>query len=278
MPWINKGLTKRYLFSIITWREREVGRIVRKKIIKILSIIAAIVIVVMMIEKYMDICLYCIDFHKLTPQNIKDFLLQFGNMALLVYITLYWANTVSLLPPIGIMSLAAGFIFGPFWGTIGIMAGAFLGTSTTFIISRLLGRRFVDKLVKGKGKEFEEKLNRKGFVTILFIRLVPLIPWEIVNYASGLSRIKYRDYIAATMLGILPAVLIQTFFADRISNFDIKDPTIIIAIAGFILLIFVPTIYLALKKVTHKNVGAGLVPAQRAGSFTQPDGGAHGSL
>lgn len=190
----------------------------------------------------------CIDYSIFSPQNIKDYILGFGPWALLVYTALYAANTVSVVPPIGAMSLAAGFIFGPLFGTIGIMTGSFIGTSVTFFISRLLGRRFVDRLARGRFREFEQKLNENGFVAILFIRLVPLIPWEVVNYAAGLSKIKYRDYILATLIGIFPSVIIQTFFSDSISNFDIGDPKLLIATGGFILLIFVPTIYLAIKK------------------------------
>ena len=72
-----------------------------------------------------------------TPEVIRHYILGFGPWALTVFVGLYALNTVSLLPPIGIMSLAAGFIFGPFLGSVGIMLGAFLGTSMTFFISRI---------------------------------------------------------------------------------------------------------------------------------------------
>ncbi len=190
-----------------------------------------------------------------TPEAVRHYILEFGPWALAVYIALYALNTVSLLPPIGIMSLAAGFIFGPFLGTVGIMAGSFLGTSTTFFISRIFGSGFVEKMTKNHPKviEFQEKLNQKGFVTILLVRLIPLIPWEVVNYAAGLSKIKYKDFILATLIGIFPSVVLQTFFSDRLSHFDIRDPKLIAAIAGFVLLISVPTIYLAWKRKMGRN-------------------------
>ena len=192
-------------------------------------------------------CPICVQLKTFSPEVVKHYILGFGQWSLVVFIALYALNTVSLLPPIGIMSLAAGFIFGPLYGSIGIMTGSFLGTSATFFISRIFGGQFVDKLIKGKAKEFQEKLDQNGFKVILFIRLIPLLPWEVVNYASGLSKIKYRDYISATLIGIFPAVLIQTYFADRLSNFNLKDPTLIIAVGAFLLLGAIPAIYLKHK-------------------------------
>lgn len=194
----------------------------------------------------------CVKYQLFSPQNIKEYILGFGSWALLVYIILYAVNTISLLPPIGAMSLAAGFIFGPLLGTIGIMTGSLVGTSATFFISRIFGRGLVDKVVKGRFKDFEDRLNRNGFVAILFIRLVPIIPWEVVNYASGLSKIKYRDFITATVLGILPSVVIQTIFADRLSDFNWRDPKLLAAVTAFIILIFVPGIYITIKKKLKK--------------------------
>lgn len=210
--------------------------------------VVAVVILAGLIRNHQAHCLPCFPLKSFSPEVIKHYILGFGPWALGVYIVLYTLNTVSLLPPIGVMSLAAGFIFGPVLGAVGIMVGSWIGTSVTFYISRIFGRRFVEKMMTPKVREFEEKLNQKGFVTILFIRLIPLIPWEVVNYASGFSQIRYRDYILATLLGIFPSVIIQTYFSDRLSHFDIRDPKLIAAIVGFVFLISVPTMYLAFRK------------------------------
>ncbi|MDP2654651.1 MAG: TVP38/TMEM64 family protein [Candidatus Omnitrophota bacterium] len=186
-------------------------------------------------------------------QEIKEAVLRFGPWALAVYILLYAANTVSIFPPIVFMSLSAGFIFGVFWGAVGIMAGSFLGTSLTFLISRLIGRRFVEKLARGKGRDFEDQLNKNGFAAILFIRLIPLIPWEIVNYVSGLSKIRYRDYVFGTLIGIFPAVLVQTFFSDQVSSFRWNNPWLWAALAGFLLLGSAATIYLKVQSARTKR-------------------------
>ena len=222
----------------------------KEKKILIPSIIAIVTfgLIFLLVKNHQNHCPLCISLKAFTPEVIKHYILGFGPWALGVFIGLYTLNTISLLPPIGIMSLAAGFIFGPVKGTVALMMGAFLGTTATFFISRFFGGRFVDRIIKGKAKEFEASLNKNGFKVILFIRLIPLIPWEVVNYASGISNIKYRDYIFATLLGIFPSVVIQTFFTDRLSNFNLKDPTLLIAVGAFFLLGAIPAIYLKNKK------------------------------
>ena len=226
----------------------------KEKRILIPAILAAlaVVILVVLIRNHQAHCPQCFHLPSFSPEVLKHFILGFGPWALGVFIILYALNTVSLLPPIGIMSLAAGFIFGPFYGSVGIMAGAFLGTTATFFIARFFGSQFVDSMIKGKAREFQQKLDQNGFKVILFIRLIPLIPWEVVNYASGLSQIKYRDFILATLIGIFPSVLIQTFFTDRLSKFNWKDPTFMIALGAFMLLGAVPAIYLKRKDRTAK--------------------------
>jgi len=198
-------------------------------------------------------CLQCSVVKAFSPDVVKHFIGGFGPWAIIVYILLYTINSVSILPPIAIMSLSAGFLFGPIFGFIALTLGSFFGTTATFFISRYYGRGFVDKIVKGKGAEFQERISRNGFMVILPIRLIGFPPWELVNYASGLSKISYRDYISATMIGIMPAIIIQVFFSDRLSDFNLKDPTLYMAVGAFILLAVIPTVILNKKKSSPKG-------------------------
>ncbi len=185
-------------------------------------------------------------------QQIKDFILKFGPGAFWAYVILYSLNTVTLVPPILFMTLAGGAIFGPWLGSVAIMLGCLLGTTATFFISRLLGRRWIERFMRGKVKEFEEKLDQKGFLTILIVRLVAFPPWEFVNYISGLTKIKYRDYILGTTFGIIPAIIIQVYLADRAINVNLRDPKLvfqlIFAVLAFVILGFIPKIYGKIKQ------------------------------
>ena len=219
-----------------------------KTFIPFLIILCSAFLLILFIKFHQNSCPTCFHLRPWNPAVIKHYILNFGPWALTVYIALYALNTVSLLPPIAALSLAAGYIFGTLWGTIAMMVGAFFGTTVTFYISRVFGRKIVEPLIKGRVKDFEEKVNQNGFMAILFIRLIPIIPWEIMNYAAGLTRISYKDYILATLIGIIPSVVIQTSFTESLTHFDIHDIKVLIPIGGFILLISLPVLYVFLRK------------------------------
>ena len=224
---------------------------VKKLFILFVLAVMAVVLVGFLIINHQQDCLSCSVVKTFSPDVIKHFIGGFGPWAIVVYVLLYTLNTISLLPPIAVMSLSAGFLFGPILGFIALTLGSFLGTSATFFIARYFGSGFVNKMLKGKGSEFQERLGKNGFMVILPIRLIGFPPWELVNYASGLSRISYKDYITATMIGILPAIIIQVFFSDRLSHFNIKDPTLYMAVGAFVLLAVVPAVVLKIKQ--NKN-------------------------
>lgn len=138
----------------------------------------------------------CVNLKSLTPAALRDFIRSFGSLAVLAYIIAYALNTISILPPIAALSLTAGLAFGAVWGALYLMLGAMIGTSATFMISRYFGRGLIDRILKGKLKGLDEKLAQRGFMTVLFFRVIPLVPYEALNYASGLSSIKFKDFFS----------------------------------------------------------------------------------
>jgi len=194
----------------------------------------------------------CINLKALTPASLRDYIQGFGNTAAIVYVLAYALNTISILPPIAALSLTAGLAFGPVWGSIYLMAGALIGTSSTFIISRFFARGFVEKISKGRFKNLDERLERRGFVTVLFFRIVPLVPYEALNYISGLSKIKFRDYFFATLLGLIPGIIVASFFGGSLGEVksfrDLLSPKFIAALSALILIILIPVVYQHLKK------------------------------
>lgn len=194
----------------------------------------------------------CVNLRSLTPAALRDYIQSFGKLAVLAYIIAYALNTISIVPPIAALSLTAGLAFGAVWGAIYLMIGAMLGTTATFLISRYFGRALIDKMLKGKFKDLDEKLANNGFMTILFFRVIPLVPYEVLNYAGGLSRIKFKDYFFATFLGLIPGVIVSAFFGGSLGEIksirDIFVPKFLIAIGLMVLIIAVPAIYQMIKK------------------------------
>lgn len=227
-----------------------------KKIIK--NIVRISIGILLVLNIYLIVESRYIDLKALTPAAIGDYIRNFGRLAAIAYVLAYVLNTISILPPIGMLSLAAGLAFGEIRGAILLMAGAVIGTSITFFISRVFGRSFVEKVIRSKFKSLEDLLEKKGFVTILFLRVIPLVPYEVLNYGCGLSKIKFRDYFFATFLGIIPGVIIAVFFGatlGEVGSFrDLISFKFISALVVLIAVILAPFIYKHLKR---KGAGYG---------------------
>jgi|SRR3989338_2824788 len=198
---------------------------------------------------------HCINLSPLTPASIRDYIQGFGRLAVIVYILSYILNTVSVVPPIAALSLTAGLVFGEVRGALYLMISAVLGTSATFMISRYFGRNLIEKMLKGKFKELDERLAKNGFMTILFFRLIPLVPYEVLNYAGGLSKIRFKDYFLATFLGLIPGVIIAAFFGGSLGKVkgvgDLFAPKFLVSIVLVILVIAVPLVY---RRVKNRKV------------------------
>ncbi|MDD5730758.1 MAG: TVP38/TMEM64 family protein [Candidatus Omnitrophica bacterium] len=194
----------------------------------------------------------CLSLKNLSPQALRDYIRQFGILSPLVYILAYALNTVSILPPIAGLSLAAGLAFGSAWGAVYLMSGAMLGTCATFFIGRYFGRVLVQKWIKGKFKALDEKLGSNGFMTVLFFRVIPLVPYEVLNYAGGLSGIKFKDYFFATFLGLLPGVIVSSLFGGSLGQIhgvkDIFSPKFLFTAGLMALIIAVPFVYRKFRK------------------------------
>ncbi|MDD4955964.1 MAG: VTT domain-containing protein [Candidatus Omnitrophica bacterium] len=93
-----------------------------------------------------------------------------------------------------------------------------IGTSCTFFISRFLFQKQVEALLGGKFMPLREKLSRNGFYMVFFLRVIPLVPYEALNYLGGISKIKFKDYFLATFLGLLPGIFIAIYFSDSLAK------------------------------------------------------------
>ena len=187
-----------------------------------------------------------------SPLVIREALGVFGGGCIFIYITLYALNTVTVFPPIIVLSLSAGFLFGPARGALAVLAGAFIGTSLTFYLSKHFGRNILARWNSRRVFAFRKKLKAKGFKAVLFIRAFPILPWEIVNYTSGVSGISYRDYILATLLGLLPSAILRSYFADKIAVINPGSPQWLAALFFIAVVVLAPSCYLfANRKYRH---------------------------
>ncbi|MFH1312904.1 MAG: TVP38/TMEM64 family protein [Candidatus Eisenbacteria bacterium] len=196
-----------------------------------------------------------VDFRQFTPTRIKEFIKDFGMLAPLVFIAIYASRAVILVIPVGIVTLVGGLAFGKWWGTVYVLAGATIGSTLAFLIARYFGRGFVESfewLHKGRIKQFDDKAAQEGFKLMLFLRLIPLFQYDAVNFGAGLSRIKLRDFVPASLIGMAPGGFIGATLGSTLEN--VKSVQFFLALGAFVLLILVPLIY---KRIKKKRDGGG---------------------
>jgi len=142
------------------------------------------------------------DVTQISPERVKTFMLSFGFWAPAIYLAVYGQPIIPL--PASIMTIAGGLAFGPLWGTLAALCGATTRACGQFLIARLLGREAVARLLKGQAAALDQKIAANGFTTVLLIRLIPNIPFDMQNYGLGFSQVRFGPYAVATFLGMIP--------------------------------------------------------------------------
>jgi len=145
----------------------------------------------------------------LTAEALDTFLQSAGFWAPLVYVLVYAVGICLFIPGTLLTGLGAA-IFGPYRGFLWAWIGAMIGSAGAFVIGRTLGREFAASLIGDRLKKYDEAIERNGFATVLYLRLV-YFPFTPMNFGMGLTRIQFRDYLAGTGLGIIVGTFIFTF-------------------------------------------------------------------
>lgn len=138
--------------------------------------------------------------------QLQLWLQQMGIWAPVLYILIYSIATICILPSTP-LNLTGGAIFGSVWGTVWTSIAAILAAVLAFGFSRTIGRSLVERKLAGKWESIDREMQQGGFFYMFAIRLLPLIPYGIVNFAAGLTSIKFRDYLLGTLLGTVPGIL-----------------------------------------------------------------------
>jgi len=134
-----------------------------------------------------------------------------GPGGVLVYGLAYCVGAVFLLPA-AMFSVGAGFAYGPVWGPMLAIPGAALSSLVVFLLARLALRRPVERWLCRDHRLMiiDELLERRGPIAVVLLRLSPITPFNVLNPVFGLTRIRARDYLWATGLGVIPGVLFYT--------------------------------------------------------------------
>ncbi|MBL7478372.1 TVP38/TMEM64 family protein [Legionella bononiensis] len=154
------------------------------------------------------ICAIAFQQHSL---EIIEWIDDLGWLAPVLFILIYCLATLMLLPTM-VLTLAGGAIFGPLFGLILNLLGATSGAALAFLITRHLTYDWFSKKRGAKLDKLITGVDEKGWIFVAFLRLVPIVPFNLVNYGMGITGIKFRLYLITTFVFLIPAEIIYTYF------------------------------------------------------------------
>ena len=217
----------------------------KKALIKALGLLAFIVVAILVV-RYTPLKDY------LTPEALSRFLEMAGIWAPIVFILVYTVGICLFLPGTLLTGLGAA-IFGAYWGFVYVWIGAMLGAGAAFWIGRTLGRDFAASLIGDKLQKYDDAIERNGFATVLYLRLV-YFPFTAMNFGMGLTKVRFWDYIFGTGLGILVGTFIFTFFIGTVKEVwasgdwgQLISFKVFFSVALFIFSLFIPKIIKRVK-------------------------------
>jgi uncharacterized membrane protein YdjX (TVP38/TMEM64 family) len=125
-----------------------------------------------------------------------------------------------LFVPGSLLTLGAGFLFGVVTGTLAVSVGSVLGASAAFLAGRTLARPWVEHRMarSPRFRALDEAVGGQGFTIVLLTRLSPLFPFNLLNYAYGVTRVRFRDYFLASWIGMLPGTVLYVYLGSAVKS------------------------------------------------------------
>jgi uncharacterized membrane protein YdjX (TVP38/TMEM64 family) len=125
-----------------------------------------------------------------------------------------------LFVPGSVLTLGAGFVFGVVVGTITVSASSVAGASAAFLLGRTLLRDWIQARIARNPRfhALDAAVQRQGFLIVLLCRLSPIFPFNLLNYALGLTRVSFRDYLLASWLGMLPGTVLYVYLGSTLKS------------------------------------------------------------
>ena len=150
--------------------------------------------------------------------EFSEFVQRLGYWAPLAFVTGYAIATVAFIPG-SLLTLAAGAIFGLLEGTVVVFVGATLGACAAFTVSRHLARSAVERRLENQPRfaAIDRAVAGQGLRVVFLLRLSPIFPFNLLNYALGLTKVRFRDYLVAC-LGMIPATFLYVYYGKALGS------------------------------------------------------------
>lgn len=182
---------------------------------------------------------------------LPDRIRAFAPFDQLAYVLLYTFATLLLVPGT-VLSFLGATLFGTWLGTALTWTGALIGSTLVYCVVRFLGRDYTrtlaDRLLGGRFSTLDRWIERNGFQALLLVRLLPIFPFNGVNFAAGLTSIRFWPFVFATALGILPGTFVYQYLFANIGRRvlhpgDVTNWELVLPVALFLAFLLVATIF-----------------------------------
>ena len=233
------------LESLASSKPSKQGREREKSVLKLALFIGALAAIIFAVkitglDGYLD------------KESLQAAIGRFGPWGPLVFILIYAVSPSLFLPGLP-LTVVAGLAFGPLFGILYTIIGATMGASIAFLVARYFARAQVEQLLTGKMKAIDEGVNEKGWAYVAITRLIPLFPFNLLNYAFGLTGIKFSHYAVASFVFMLPGTAAYVVFSSSLLDV-FKGNLSSEFIVGLLLIVTVSMIPLLYKRLKRQLV------------------------
>ena len=197
--------------------------------------------------------LYMAAFSGVSAEGVRAALLRYGDLAPVIFMLLF-AVLPAFFFPVAVLAFAGGLLFGLLWGSVYTFIGAVINCALMFFLARRIGREKIRALVQRKlpsvwQARLKKAGGRKGFLLLIILRLIPAVPYNLINYAFGLTEMPFAAYMLGSAIGIIPGTLVFINIGDK--ALDVTSPSFWIAL-GLLVLLLAVTAFMS-KKLFPNN-------------------------
>lgn len=177
--------------------------------------------------------------------HLADWLSRHGSLAAILFVVVRVAGAVAFVPG-SIMAIAAGVVFGPIWGAVYNLVASVLGAAAAFGIARSFAPHWLKERLRREAllERLVRGIEAEGWRFVAFVRLVPLFPYNLLNYALGLTPLKWSHYIAASAICMVPGDVAYVYVGHASRNAALGDIAAVrhalLAVAAMALLAYLP--------------------------------------
>ncbi|MDY0213627.1 MAG: VTT domain-containing protein [Desulfuromonadaceae bacterium] len=154
----------------------------------------------------------------LEPERLQGLISGYGYWAPFIYILLYAAAPVLFMPGLP-LTILGGMLFGPVWGVVYTIIGATSGACVAFLVARYLGREWISTKMSGpRWQKLDADVAHHGWKIVALTRLIPLFPFNLLNYAFGVTRIPFLHYALTSFVCMLPATIAYVYLSSSVGQ------------------------------------------------------------